>query len=146
MTDSFSYTNIKSQNNYFFLQLNLLTRLLLQKIFSLSPNSNLLRYTCTTLALLCNRYELRKTVFAILTEKADEIKSTHPVAFLTLINSMGGDAVADFFCPNVDYFLMKAQEDIELKFELLVRMQIYGLWMDLTCFVLCCAGGIQRNI
>lgn len=89
-------------------------------MFSLPPKSRLLRYTCTTLALLCNRYELRKIVLAILTEKLEEIKITHPVSFLTVVNSLGGDAIQEYFFPNMDHFFSNAQGDAEFMFELLV--------------------------
>lgn len=107
--------------------LNLLVRLLLQKIFSWPSKSDLLRYSCLILALLCTRSHLRRLVFAVLKEKVREIKNTGPVIVLTLVGSLGVDAVVEFFLPNADYFFIKAKEEkaTELLNELLVSISIY---------------------
>lgn len=98
----------------------MLACLLLQKIFTLNVTSNFLRYTCTTLGLLCRRSELRRSIFAILKENMAKIKDTHSLHLLILISSMGIDAVTEFFIPFIDDYFNSCQENFDVKFELLV--------------------------
>lgn len=86
-------------------QLNLLIRLLLQRLIFSKTNKNIIKPMCSTLACLCLRYPLRKMTITKLNHKLTGIQKTNLLPIVTAIYFLGIEAVQQIFIPNIDYFL-----------------------------------------
>lgn len=53
----------------------------------------------------------------------DEIKDSHTMQILSIINAFGIDVIKTIFFPNMDYFLEK-KKDLDIRLELLVSITL----------------------
>ncbi|CAH1279181.1 unnamed protein product [Diabrotica balteata] len=85
--------------------LQLLVRLLLQRLLLSYTSPDILKRMCFTLSILCLREPLRQLAISKINQKIDVIGQGAMLPVLTIIYYLGVDAVKAIFLPRITFFL-----------------------------------------
>ncbi|KAK9884751.1 hypothetical protein WA026_007600 [Henosepilachna vigintioctopunctata] len=108
-------------------QLNILVKLILQRLLKSFKNQGTLKPMCWVLGILCRRYPLREYVITKLIQQLQKpVENCVPIVMI--INALGIDAIINVFTNNIEYFFKNLQAEFPTLYEYALMETYYILF------------------